>query len=98
MLAAGARARVQVDMCIFNNMGDSDRCRLMDPAKVKIFHFTVCQKPWYAYVAHLPTASPHTHLSCKAARMKGLQLVDAGAGRGVRWHFGCLRGYRSCTK
>jgi hypothetical protein len=34
------------DECVYNNMGDSKRCREMDPAQVKLFHFTVCQKPW----------------------------------------------------
>ena len=32
---------------MYNNMGDSPRCRTTDPAHVRIFHFTVCQKPWY---------------------------------------------------
>jgi hypothetical protein len=34
------------DECVYNNMGDSPRCREIDPARVKLFHFTVCQKPW----------------------------------------------------
>jgi hypothetical protein len=33
------------DECVYNNMGDSPRCRSIDPAQVKVFHFTVCQVP-----------------------------------------------------
>ena len=37
----------QVDHCVYNNMGDSERCLAMAVGSVKLFHFTVCQKPWY---------------------------------------------------
>jgi hypothetical protein len=37
------------DECVYNNMGDSPRCRSIDPAQVKVFHFTVCQVPTQPY-------------------------------------------------
>ena len=50
---------------MYNNMGDSEPCLNMPVGSVKLFHFTVCQKPWYC----LPGAR-----ACRQAQDKWWQL------------------------
>jgi hypothetical protein len=37
---------LEVDRCLYDNMGDEDRCRDMAQEQLRLYHFTVCPKPW----------------------------------------------------
>ena len=46
---------------MYDNMGDTDECRATPLDRVRVVHFTVCQKPWYC----LPSRKENT---CAAAQ------------------------------
>ncbi len=62
--------RLVVDICIYNNMMESDRCRYFPREKQAFLHFTVCQKPWRCqhgmaeWSACLSLDSPYTRCCC----------------------------------
>ena len=43
---------LKVDICEYNNMVDTDKCRAIPLEIVKNVHFTVCQKPWSCKKSH----------------------------------------------
>lgn len=41
---------LELDRCLYDNMGDEARCKALPESELRVYHFTVCSKPWSGYV------------------------------------------------